>query len=88
MKFEDFIKTNKSLAIVISIKEYKSIRHLLKEFYTEEQIKDIDEYCKHNSSNNNFLLCNPYKTKEIITPMMYHNAVTFIDRVLFKDIEF
>lgn len=88
MKFEYFIKANKSLAIVISIEEYESIKSLLKKFYMEKQIKNIDDFCEYKASDTKFLLCNPYKTKEIHTPMMYHNAVTFIDRVPFKEIKF
>ena len=88
MKFEHFMKADKSLAIVISSEEYRSIRHLLKDFYTDEQIKYIDEFCKHTSSTGQFLLCNPHKTAKILTPVLYDNAVTFVDRILFKDIEF
>lgn len=88
MKFQYFINANKSIVMVISIKEYESIKPRLKEFYTEEQIKDIDEYGKFKPSSDKFLLCNPHKIKEIITPMMYLNAVTFVDRVPFKEVEF
>lgn len=88
MKFEYFIKANKSLAIVMSIEEYENIKSLLKEFYMEKQVKHIDDFCKYKASDTKFLLCNPHKIKEIHTPMMYHNAVTFIDRVPFKEIEF
>lgn len=88
MKFEYFIKANKSLAIVISIEEYESVKSLLEKFYTEKQIKHIDDFCKYKATNTKFLLCNPHKTEEICTPMMYHNAVTFIDRVPFANIQF
>jgi len=88
MKFEQFVKANKSLAMVITIDEYKSIRSILANFYTEDQLKSIDEYGKFNTSDDTFLLCNPYKTRKIITPMMYLNAITFIERIPFSKIDF
>ena len=88
MKFEHFIQADKSIVIVISSEEYRSIRHLLKEYYTDEQIEYIDEFCNHISSTGQFILCNPHETAKILTPVLYDNAVTFVDRILFKDIEF
>lgn len=74
--------------MVLTIDEYKSIRPILTRFYTEEQLKNIDEYGKFNTSGDAFLLCNPYKTRKIITPMMYLNAITFIERIPFSKIDF
>ena len=88
MKFKYFINANKSIAIVISIEEYKRIKLLLKEFYTQKQIEYIDDYCKYKPLNDKFLLCNPYKVKQKNTPIMDLNAVTSIDMVPFKQIEF
>jgi hypothetical protein len=88
MTFDNFINATKSLAIVLSIDEYKSIRPLLQRFYTKSQIVRIDDFCEFKPLSEKFLLCNPYKTEQIITPMMYINAVTFIDRVSFKNITF
>lgn len=88
MKFKNFIKANKSIAIVLTIREYKTIKPLLENFYTEKQIEHIDDFSEYKALDTEFLLCNPYKTKQIITPMMYCNAVTFIDRVPFNEVEF
>lgn len=88
MKFKHFLKASKGLAIAMSIDEYRGIKSLLKESYTEKQLEDVDNFCKYAPSNTKFLLCNPHKVNEIHTPMMYHNAVTFVDRVPFTNVEF
>lgn len=88
MQFTDFIQANKAIAIVLTIKEYESIRPLLQKHYTIRQIEHIDDYCAYKSTNEKFLLCNPHKAKQIHTPMMYLNAVTFIDRIGFENIDF
>ena len=88
MKFEQFVKANKPLAMVITIDEYKSIRSILANFYTEEQLKSIDGHGKFNTSDDTFLLRNPYEARRFITPMMYLNAITFIERIPFSKIDF
>ena len=88
MKFEDFIRVPKSLAMVITVEEYKRIKPLLQEFYSEKDFAHIDDFCHFKPSCERFLLCNPHEKSQIRTPMMYLNAVTFIDRVSFKNIIF
>lgn len=88
MKFDDFIGTPKTLAMVITVGEYMSIKPVLQEHYSADDIAHIDDYCEFKPYSERFLLCNPAKKKQIITPMMYLNAVTFVDRVPFKSIEF
>lgn len=88
MKFEDFIRVPKPLAMVITVEEYKRIKPLLQEFYSEKDFAHIDDFCQFVPSHERFLLCNPYEKSQIITPMMLLNAVTFIDRVPFKNIVF
>lgn len=88
MKFEEFISTPHSLAMVITIEEYMSIKPLLQEVYSAKDIEHIDDYCKFKPRSERFLLCNPAEKQQIITPMMYLSAVTFVDRVSFKNIEF
>ena len=88
MKFVDFIRASKSLAMVITAEEYKRIKPLLQEFYSEKDFEHIDDFCQSKPSFERFLLCNPHKKAQIITPMMYLNAVTFIDRIPFKSIIF
>lgn len=88
MRFRDFITMNKAFAIVITVDEYRSIKDKLREFYTDKDFEHIDDYCEYKPGFHKFLLCNPYKKKQIITPMMLVNAITFIDRISFKNIEF
>ncbi len=88
MTFKDFIHADKSLAMVITIEEYKRIKPLLQEFYSEKDFAHIDDYCRFLPSSERFLLCNPHEKSQIGTPMMCLNAVTFIDRISFKNIVF
>lgn len=88
MKFNDFIHAPRNLAMVITVEEYMGIKSLLQEFYSAEDTKHIDDFCSFKPRSERFLLCNLQKKNEIITPMMYLNAVTFVDRVPFKNIEF
>lgn len=88
MKFNDFISTPKTLAMVITVEEYMSIKPLLQEIYSAKDIEHIDDFCRFKPQSERFLLCNPAEKEQIITPLMYLNAVTFVDRVLFKDIAF
>ena len=88
MKFDSFIQADKGIAILLTFDEFQSIKSLLKEFYTKKHIEDIEDFFRFRASSTKFLLCNPYEIKQIYTPMMFENAVTFIDRVPFKKIEF
>ena len=88
MKFRDFVTMNKEFAIVITPKEYRSIKDKLREFYTNEDLEDIDEFCQFEYSTGSFFLCNLRLKSRIITPCMSGNAVTFVDRIMFRDIEF
>lgn len=88
MKFKRFINIDKNVAITISIGEYENIKPILKEFYTDKHIKHIDEFCKYKPLSEKFLLCNPHQTEEIGIPMMLQSAVTFVDRIPFKEVEF
>ncbi len=88
MTFNDFIHADRSLAMVITVEEYNRVKPLLQEFYSERDIKHIDDFCKYTWSSRKFLLCNLHKKDEIGTPMMLENAVTFVDRVPFSKIDF
>lgn len=86
MKFEYFIRVPKPFAMVITVEEYKRIKPFLQEFYSEKDFAHIDDFCQFKPPFERFLLCNPHEKAQIRTPMMYLNAVTFIDRVPFKNI--
>lgn len=88
MSFDTFIKTPKSLAMVITVEEYLSVKPLLRESYGDQDIDYIDNYCKFKPMSERFLLCNLADRKQITHPMMYLNAVTFVDRVPFKNVNF
>lgn len=88
MTFNDFIHADKSLAMVITVGEYNRIKPLLKEFYSERDIKHIDDFCEYTWAGRRFLLCNLHEKDEIGIPMMLENAVTFVDRIPFKNIIF
>lgn len=88
MKFNDFFHSDRHLAMVLTINEYESIKSQLKEYYTEKDINRIDDWAKFKWREERFLLCNLIEKEEIITPIMCLNAVTFIDRIPFKNIEF
>lgn len=88
MKFSDFVSTQKSMAMAITVGEYMSIKPLLQEIYSIKDIEHIDDFCQFKPYSERFLLCNPAEQKKIITPMMLLSAVTFIDRVPFKNIDF
>lgn len=84
MKFKDFISGERDVALVITVDEYRRYRHVFKELYTEDEIANIDDYCEYKWGNNRFLLCAPGHRPV----MMYENAVTFIGRLSFKNVEF
>lgn len=84
MKFKDFISGDRDVALVITVDEYRRYRHVFKELYTEKEIANIDDYCEYKWGNNCFLLCAPGHRPV----MMYENAVTFIGRLSFKNVEF
>lgn len=84
MKFQDFISGKRDVAIVISVDEYRRYRHVFKELYAEGEISQIDDYCECKWGSNRFLLCRPGHHPV----MMYENAVTFIGRLSFKNVEF
>ena len=88
MTFDEFLNAPKGLAMSITVEEYKSIKPLLQEVYSEKDIERIDDYCRFKPGFERFLLCNQEERTTIGTPMMYFNAVTFIDRVPFKDVTF
>lgn len=88
MTFNDFIHADRSLAIAITVDEYKSVKHLLQEFYSARDIEHIDDFCQFKYSSERFLLCNLYERSQISTPMMFYNAVTFIERIPFANIQF
>lgn len=88
MTFDEFLNAPKALAMSITVEEYKSIKPLLQEVYSEKDIERIDDYCRFKPGHERFLLCNLEEKSAIGTPMMYFNAVTFIDRVPFKDVAF
>lgn len=88
MSFDEFLNAPKALAMSITVEEYKSIKPLLQEVYSQKDIEHIDDYCRFKPAFERFLLCNLEERSTIHTPMMYNNAVTFVDRVPFKDVEF
>lgn len=88
MTFEDFIRKPKALAMVITVEEYKQIKPILQAYYSEKDFEHIDDFCQYKPSFEKFLLCNPHEKAQIITPMMYLNAVTFIDRIPYRNIIF
>lgn len=88
MKFEEFINASRSIAIVITVKEYIRIKPLLQRYYNDHDIAHIDDYCRYKWSSEKFLLCNPYERQSISTPMLLQNAVTFINRISFEDVIF
>lgn len=45
MKFEEFINASRSIAIVITVKEYIRIKPLLQRYYNDHDIAHIDDYC-------------------------------------------
>ena len=87
MKFNDFLTMHKAHAIVMTVEEYLKIKNKILKFYTNKNIERPDEFCKESWSCKKFLLCNPYLTAQIITPLMLENAVTFVDRTPFINIE-
>ena len=87
MKLNDFLTMNKSHAIVLTVGEYHKIKDKICKFYTSKQLERLDEFCKESFSIKAFLLCNPYLTAKIITPLMLENAVTFVDRTPLRKIE-
>ena len=88
MTFDDFINAPRALAMVITVEEYRRIKPLLQDFYSERDIQHIDDNCKFKWGCDRFLLCNPHETAKIGTPTMFLSAVTFVDRILFKNIQF
>lgn len=88
MKLVDFIKAPKDIAMVIGYQEYKSVRSLLQKYYRERHINFIDDHFSVNSYDK-ILLCNLHAINGWgYPPMMLTNAVTFIDRLPFRDIDF
>lgn len=87
MKLNDFLTMNKSHAIVLTVGEYPQIKDKICKFYTDKQLKRLDEFYKESWNSKVFLLCNPHLTAEIITPLMLENAVTFVDRTPLRKIE-
>lgn len=88
MNFECFIHSPKGIAMVITVAEYRRIKPLLQEFYSARDIERIDDYCEFTWANHRFLLCNIHEKNQIGTPIMLEDAVTFVDRVPFKNIVF
>jgi hypothetical protein len=88
MTFDDFVHAPRSMAISITIAEYENfLKSLMREFYSERDIKHIDDWCRFKYSSERFLLCNLHERNQISTPIMYHNAVTFIERIPFDRIQ-
>ena len=87
MKLNDFLTMNKSHAIVLTVGEYPKIKDKICGFYTSKQLARLDEFCKESWSGKAFMLCNPYLTTQIITPLMLDNAVTFVDRTPLRKIK-
>lgn len=88
IKFDDFFYNKKSLAITLSIQDYINLKSILKEYYSEKDIKHIDDWSEYKSPQEKFLLYNLKEKNEVITPMGLQSAVTFIDRITLKDIDF
>lgn len=86
--FDEFMQAKKHIALVLTIEEYQQIKPLLNKYYTEKDFKHIEDFCTFKISSEKFLLCNMSEKESIGTPMMYFNAVTFIDRIPFKNITF
>lgn len=88
MTFHDFFYAENTLAMVITVDEYEKVRPILKNYYTEKELTSIDDYAAYKPGFERFLLCNSAKKASIISPMMLINAVTFVDRVPFRDVIF
>lgn len=88
MTFHDFFYAEHTLAMVITVGEYKKVRPILKNYYTEKELTSIDDYAVYKPGFERFLLCNYAKKAYTISPMMLISAVTFVDRVPFKNIIF
>lgn len=84
MTLKEFIQNKKNLVMSLSVEQYQKIRPILQEFYSGRYLAYIDDYCRFLPQTERFLLCNIAKKQEIITPMMYLNAITFTDRVSFE----
>lgn len=88
MTFHDFFYAENTLAMIITVDEYEKVRPILKNYYTEKELTDINDYTKYKCPSERFLLCNSAKKASIISPIMLINAVTFVDRVPFRGIIF
>lgn len=88
MKIKDFFYNEKAMAMTISVDQYRDVKSWLQNIYSGEQIARIDDFCRHKSPQEKFLLCNQAEMSANFTPVMYVGAVTFVDRVPFEDIAF
>ena len=84
MKFKSFMSSNRHIAMTITGSEYYDIRFYLNEEYT----KKIDDFLRFKPDNERFLLCNQELFNSIGTPYMLASAVTFVDRIPYKNIDF
>ena len=84
MKFSEFMQAEKAMGIVLTIKQYEEVKNKIKEFYLEKDIEHIEDFCSFKYKDTKFILCN----RAHVTPMMYLNAVSFIDRIPFNEIIF
>lgn len=88
MTFHDFFYAEHTLAMVITVGEYKKVRPILKNYYTEKELTSIDDYAVYKPGFERFLLRNYAKKAYTISPMMLISAVTFVDRIPFRNIIF
>ena len=88
MTFDEFIHADRSQAIAITVGEYDRIKPLQNGIYSHRHINHIDDFCQFKWSSEIFLLCNLHERSLISTPIMYYNAVTFIERIPFKCVQF
>lgn len=88
MRLIDFMKSKKPLAMLITADEYRRVRPKLVAYYSERELASIDDFVRYTWGERKFLLCNEAEKAGISTPMMLENAVTFVDRIPFRKIDF
>lgn len=84
IEFSEFVHAKKAMGLVLTIGQYRQNRDKIKPFYSEKAIEHIEDFGEFKSNDTKFILCND-KTGH---PMMYLNAVSFIDRIPFDKIKF
>ena len=84
IEFSDFMQSKKALGVVLTIGQYRENRDKIKPFYSEKVIEHIEGFCEFKANNIKFILCND----KHVTPIMYIDAVSFIDIMPFDRIKF